>query len=77
MVVGTTALVEQISVAACALAGAHNAKATKHIARKLPVKNRFMKWINTIALYTLNCAAEEIYCVEENILNAMRSAIKH
>ena len=41
------ALVLQISVAACALDGAHNAKATKHIARKLPVKIRFMKRIDT------------------------------
>ena len=56
----------QISdTAACAMDGAHNAQATTHIARKLPVKNRFMKRINTVALYTLNCAAGEIYCVGE------------
>ena len=57
--------------------GAHNAQAATHIARKLPVKNRFMKRIDTGALYTLDCAAEEIYSVGENILDAKRSAKRH
>jgi hypothetical protein len=68
----------QISAtAACAMDGAHNAQATTHIIRKLPVKNRFMERIDTVALYTLNCAAGEIYCVDEIIFNAKRHVMRH
>jgi hypothetical protein len=68
----------QISAtAACEMDGKHTAKATTHIARKLPVKNRFMKRINTGALYTLDCAAGEVYCVGKIIFNAKRRVMRH
>ena len=66
----------QISAAANALAEATQLNATNtQSARHARID--FICKVNTVALYTLKCAAGEIYCVDEIIFNTKRRVMRH